>query len=75
MGSSGTHHARTAACGSTYIKKMRNHTTIDPGPPSHTEPHAHDVRPLDLTLRVVRFPAPRTPRTQTTLVFRNDARN
>ena len=51
MGSLGIHHARTAARGSTHIRKMRNHTTIDPGPMSHTEPH--DARPLDLTLRVV----------------------
>ena len=60
MGSPGIHHARNAARGSTHIRKMRNHTTIDPGPLGHTEPH--DARPLDLTLRVVRFPAPRTPR-------------
>ena len=33
---------------------------MDPGPLSHTAPHAHDARPLDLTLRVVRFSAPCT---------------
>ena len=74
MGSPGIHHARTAACGSTHIRKMRNHT-IDPGPLSHTEQHAHDARPLDLALRVVRFSAPRTAHAQTTLVSQIDTRN
>ena len=36
-----------------HIRKMRNHTTSDPGPLSHTEPH--DARSVDLTLRVMRF--------------------
>ena len=75
MGSPGIHHARTAARGSTHMRKRRNHTTINPRPLSHTEPHAHDARPLNLTLRVVRFPAPRTLHTQTTLVSQIDARN
>ena len=33
------------------------------------------ARPLDLTLRAVRFPAPCTPHNQTTLISRIDARN
>ena len=37
------------------IRKMHNHTTMDPGPLWHTAPHAHDARPLDLTLRVGGF--------------------
>ena len=55
---------------SAHIRKMRNHTTMNPGALSHTAPHAHDGRSLDLTLRVLRFPAPRTPHIQTTLVSR-----
>ena len=43
--------------------------TMDPGPLSHPALHAHSARPLDLTLRVVRFSASRTPHTQTTLQF------
>ena len=43
MGSPGIHHARTAARGSTLIRKMRNQTTKDPGPLSHTE----TARPLE----------------------------
>ena len=70
-----TYIMRAAARGSAHIRKMRNYTTKDPGLLSHTAPHAHDACPLDLTLRVVRFPAPRTPHTQTTLVSRIDARN
>ena len=57
MGLPGIHHARIAARGSTHKEDARNHTTIDPGPLRHTEPHAHDARPLGLALRVVRFPA------------------
>ena len=49
-------------CPYQEIRKMHNHTTMDPGPLSHTASHAHDACLLDLTLRVVRFPAPRTPR-------------
>ena len=75
MGSPGIHHARTAARGSAHIRKMHSDITMDPGPLSHTSPHAHDARPLDLTLRMVRFPALPTPHTQTTLVCRIDAGN
>ena len=47
------------------------------GPASLSSPaqHAHGAGPLDVSLRVVRFPAPRTPHTQTALVSRFDARN
>ena len=59
-------HARTPSHRSTHIREMRATT-----PPwilglSHLAPHAHDACPLDLTLRVVRSPAPRTPHTQKT---------
>ena len=37
--------------------------------------HAHGARPLDVNLRVVRFPAPRTLHTQAALVSRFDAKN
>ena len=51
MGSPGIHYARTAARGSAYITKIHNHTTIDPGPLSHTASHEHDARPFGLNVK------------------------
>ena len=76
MGLPGIHDARTAARGSTPIREMRATT-----PPwilglwvtQHRTrtPFGFNVK----ALRVIRFSAPRTPYTQTTLISRIDARN
>ena len=42
-----------------YQGDASHHTTMDPASLSSPAPHAHGARPLDVNLRVVRFPAPR----------------
>ena len=46
-------HCRMWACPYQEDAQPHHH---GPGPLSHTASHAHDAFPLDLTLRVVRFP-------------------
>ena len=73
-----TRHTSFAHCRTRvhpYHGDARHLTTMNPGPLSHPAPHAHDERPLDLALRVVRFPAPLTSHTQTTLASRIYTRN
>ena len=75
-----TRHTPCAHCRTwvyPYQGDASHQTTMDPASLSPPEPYvyAHGARPLDVNLRVVRFPAPRTPHTQTALVSRFDARN
>ena len=73
-----TRHTPCAHCRTwvyPYQGDASHHTTMDPASLSPPEPHAHGASPLDVNLRVVRFPAPRTPHAQTALVSRFDARN
>ena len=59
-----------------YKGDARHHITMNSGPLSYPAPHAHVARLLDLTLRLVRFLAPRIPLTAAS--FQNcriDARN
>ena len=56
-----------------YQGDASHHTTMDSA--SLSPPAPHGARPLDVSLRVVRFPASRTPHAQTAPVSRFDARN
>ena len=73
-----TRHTPWAHCRTwvyPYQGNASHHTTMDPASLSPPATHAHGARPLDVNLRVVRFPAPRTPHTQTAPVSRPDTKN